>query len=74
MAHLLPAGARAALPALAGLPVALPPPVSALAAAGREDELAHWLEKHGCPDGYGLAGGVLDAGLGVAALAPWAYQ
>ncbi|OUJ72160.1 sensor histidine kinase [Hymenobacter crusticola] len=64
----------AAITALAVLPTELPPPLSALQAADREDELATWLEDHGCPDGYALAAGLLDAGLGVAALAPLAAQ
>ncbi|TGD77557.1 sensor histidine kinase [Hymenobacter wooponensis] len=69
-----PAETLTALTALALLPAELPPPVSALEAADREDELATWLETQGCPDGYSLAAGLLDADLGVAALAPLAGQ
>jgi signal transduction histidine kinase len=69
-----PAETMAALTALTMLPAALPLPMSALDAADREDELAAWLETQGCPDGYQLAAGLLDAGLGVADLAPVATQ
>ncbi|MDF7814045.1 ATP-binding protein [Hymenobacter sp. YC55] len=69
-----PAETMAALTALTVLPAELPPPVSALEAADREDELAAWLETQGCPDGYSLTAGLLDAGLGVAVLAPLANQ
>jgi len=60
--------------ALAVLPPELPPPLPALQAADREEELADWLETQGSPDGYALAAGLLDAGLDVAALAPVAAQ
>jgi signal transduction histidine kinase len=69
-----PAETVAAITALAVLPAELPPPLSALQAADREDELATWLETLGCPDGYSLATGLLDAGLGVADLAPLTAQ
>ncbi|WP_139925137.1 sensor histidine kinase [Hymenobacter sp. DG01] len=62
------------LQALAGLatgPVAaVPPTQSALARADAEDELADWLETQGIPDGYQLAGGLLDAGLTLSQLEP----
>ncbi|WP_324670501.1 sensor histidine kinase [Hymenobacter sp. GOD-10R] len=60
--------------ALAVLPTELPPPLTALQAADREEELADWLETQGCPDGYALAAGLLDAGLDAAALTPVAAQ
>ncbi len=43
-------------------------PLSALAQADREDELADWLEAQGVPDAYQLAGGLLAAGLAAAEL------
>lgn len=46
------------------------PPRSALARADCEDELADWLEAQGCPDGYALAPGLLDAGHTAATLTP----
>jgi len=64
----------ASVMALAKLPAELPPPLTALQAADREEELADWLETQGCPDGYVLAAGLLDAGLGVDSLAPVAAQ
>jgi signal transduction histidine kinase len=60
--------------ALAVLPTDLPPPLTALQAADREEALADWLETQGCPDGYALAAGLLDAGLDAAALSPVAAQ
>lgn len=58
-----PTEAMAALIALAVLPAEAPPALSALQASDREEELAEWLEEQGCPDGYALAAGLLDAGL-----------
>jgi signal transduction histidine kinase len=69
-----PAEAMAALIALAVLPAETPPSLSALQASDREEELAEWLEDQGCPDGYALADGLLDAGLTLDALAPVAAQ
>jgi signal transduction histidine kinase len=60
--------------ALAKLPAELLPPLTALQAADREEELADWLETQNCSDGYALANGLLDAGLDVASLAPVAAQ
>jgi signal transduction histidine kinase len=60
--------------ALAKLPAELPPSLTALQAADREEELADWLETQGSPDGYALATGLLDAGLSVATLTPVAAQ
>ena len=65
-----PAEAVATVTALAVLPPGVPAPLTALQAADREEELADWLETQGCPDGYALATGLLDAGLTVAALTP----
>jgi signal transduction histidine kinase len=69
-----PAEAMAALVALAVLPAEAPPTLSALQASDREEELADWLETQGCPDGYALATGLLEAGLTRAVLAPVAAQ
>jgi signal transduction histidine kinase len=69
-----PAEAMAALIALAVLPAEAPPTFSALQASDREEELADWLEEQGCPDGYALASGLLDAGLTLGTLAPVAAQ
>ncbi len=69
-----PPEAAAALAALAVLPTGAATPLRALEAADREDELADWLETQGCPDGYALATGLLDAGLSLAALIPVAAQ
>jgi signal transduction histidine kinase len=69
-----PAEAMANVTALAMLPDELPPPLTALQAADREAELADWLEAQGCPDGYALAAGLLDAGFTVATLAGVATQ
>ncbi|MDQ2772100.1 MAG: ATP-binding protein [Bacteroidota bacterium] len=44
-------------------------PLSALARADAEDELADWLETQAIPDGYGLAPTFLEAGLTTEALA-----
>jgi signal transduction histidine kinase len=60
--------------ALAVLPTTWPAPLSALQAADREEALADWLETQGCPDGYALAAGLLDAQLDRDALAPVAAQ
>ena len=62
--------AMAALIGLAVLPPEAPPTLSALQASDREEELAEWLEDQGCPDGYALAAGLLDAGLTLLALEP----
>ncbi|OUJ75142.1 sensor histidine kinase [Hymenobacter crusticola] len=43
---------------------------SALQRADLEDELADWLEEQGVPDGYQLAGGLIDAGLALDQLKP----
>ena len=69
-----PPEAMAALVALAVLPAEAPPTLSALQASDREEELAEWLEAQGCPDGYALANGLLDAGLTLGTLAPVAAQ
>ncbi|MGI4864322.1 MAG: ATP-binding protein [Janthinobacterium lividum] len=69
-----PPAAMANVTALAMLPSELPPPLTALQAADREAELADWLEAQGCPDGYALAAGLLDAGLTVGALTSVAAQ
>ncbi len=69
-----PAEAMANVTALAMLPDELPPPLTALQAADREAELADWLEAQGCPDGYALAAGLLEAGLAVPTLAAVAVQ
>jgi signal transduction histidine kinase len=69
-----PPDAMAALIALAVLPAEAPPPLSALQASDREEELAEWLEDQGCPDGYVLAASLLDAGLSLGTLAPVAAQ
>ncbi|GGE98042.1 sensor histidine kinase [Hymenobacter cavernae] len=45
-------------------------PLSALQRADQEDELADWLEEQGVPEGYQLAGGLIDAGLTRDQLAP----
>ena len=59
-----------AMRALTGLAVATPAaPLSALARAEAEDELADWLETQGAPDGYCLACAFIDAGLSKDALA-----
>lgn len=62
-----------AMRALTGLAVpaeTLPPPVSALEQANREDELTDWLGTQGVPAGYRLAPALLEAGLDSATLAP----
>ena len=69
-----PAETVATITALAVLPPELPPPLSALEAADREDELSAWLEALGCADGYALTAGLLEAGLGIEALSPVATQ
>jgi signal transduction histidine kinase len=69
-----PTEAMAALIALAVLPAEAPPTLSALQASDREEELAEWLEEQGCPDGYALAAGLLDAGLTLGSLTPVAAQ
>ena len=60
-----------AMRALTGLAVATAPaaPLSALARADAEDELAAWLETQGVPDGYCLAPPLLEAGLTTETLA-----
>ena len=59
-----------ALNALTRLTAAPPTasPLSGLARADAEDELADWLENQGATDGYHLAAGLLDAGLTPATL------
>ncbi|MBT9392150.1 GHKL domain-containing protein [Hymenobacter sp. NST-14] len=59
-----------ALNALTRLTAAPPTasPLSGLARADAEDELADWLENQGAPDGYHLAAGLLDAGLTISTL------
>jgi signal transduction histidine kinase len=64
-----PAEAVAALLS-AGVLQTTAPPLSALARADCEDELADWLETQGCEDGYTLAPSLLDAGHTAATLAP----
>ena len=44
--------------------------MTALECADREDELMDWLETQGVPDGYALAAGLLEAGLGTPQLVP----
>ena len=60
-----------AMRSLTGLaaPAAPPAPLSALARADAEDELAAWLETNGVADGYCLAPAFLEAGLTTDALA-----
>jgi signal transduction histidine kinase len=64
----------AALMALAENLAEPTPPLSALQAADREDELADWLETQGCADGYALAASLLGSGLTLAALMPLATR
>ncbi|WP_151086514.1 sensor histidine kinase [Hymenobacter baengnokdamensis] len=64
-----PAEAVAALLNYGGLPEAAPVR-SALDRADCEDELADWLQAQGCPDGFALAPGLLDAGYTAATLTP----
>ncbi|WP_324675525.1 sensor histidine kinase [Hymenobacter sp. GOD-10R] len=45
-------------------------PLSALQRADQEDELADWLEEQGVPDGYQLAGGLIDADITLDQLKP----
>ena len=67
-----PAEAMAALLASGGVPATdkAASPLSALARADSEDELADWLETQGCPDGYDLAPSLIDAGHTAATLTP----
>ncbi|MET4076601.1 ATP-binding protein [Hymenobacter sp. UYCo722] len=59
-----------AMRSLTGLAVATPAaPLSALARADAEDELATWLETQGAADGYCLAPAFLEAGVTTEALA-----
>ncbi|MBD2723423.1 sensor histidine kinase [Hymenobacter armeniacus] len=60
-----------AMRALTGLavPAASAAPLSALARANAEDELADWLDGQGVADGYGLASTFIEAGLAPEALA-----
>ena len=64
-----------ALTPLTALAAATPPAddapsMTALECADREDELMDWLETQGVPDGYALAAGLLEAGLGTPRLLP----
>ncbi|QDA60126.1 sensor histidine kinase [Hymenobacter jejuensis] len=62
--------ALAALTALATKDVTEVPKFTALECADREDEVSDWLEEQGVSDGYRLASGLLEAGIGVEELAP----
>jgi signal transduction histidine kinase len=47
-----------------------PGPLDALELADRETELAGWLERHGVPDAWGIAAGLVAGGIDV----PWAER